>query len=80
MANVKLLVLLEADQRVNMSSLAGELEGHGMTVQKQMMLTGTITGYAPPEAMDGLRAVRGIAELREDGIMQAIADDYEPGP
>lgn len=80
MATIKVLVLLEKSARPNISQMANELEGHGMTVERQMKLTGTIAGYAPTEAMDGLRTIPGIAELREETMLEAFKDDYEPGP
>jgi|GEM_PF-6206534 len=80
MGNIKLLVLLEKSERKNITELASELEGHGMTVEAQMKLTGTIAGYAPVEVMEELRAISGVAELREETGMKAFKDDYEPGP
>lgn len=80
MADVKLLVLLEKSQRRNITQMAHELEGRGMTVERQMKLTGTIAGYAPSEAMEELRRINGIAELREDTTFEALKDDHEPGP
>jgi hypothetical protein len=80
MSDVKLLVLLEKDARSQISELAVELEGHGMTVEHQMKLTGTIAGYAPEEAVEVLRTVKGIAELRPETVMKSFKDDYEPGP
>lgn len=70
MSKTSVLVRLEKADRGRIDMIAAELQGEGLEVTEKMSTTGIIAGTVDELAIDRLRRVGGVAQVRPEGRFQ----------
>lgn len=59
-----------ADDAPDIETVARHLAACGMAVEKVIPLAGIVGGHCFPEALDRMRAVKGVAAVEEEAVAQ----------
>lgn len=77
MAQVKLSVLVEDDHLPKFSDVVKRVKQAGMKVENELETIGIITGSVDEAKVTGLKAIKGVAQVEQEGSFQIPPPDSD---